>query len=572
MSPFHKMTRHQLHKHPLFLARAEFLDVEQRIQLAYRRAKLVLQTWNLSTQDVRDLTKKFWDMYSDPLYILDGAAFNVLVFSANLYCGTVAPHASKRPDLARLVEQGLNGDIIGTFLLTEVGHGLDTHSVETTATLIHDGFIIHTPHPNAAKHMAPTTPIPGIAKWGVVFARLIAHGEDHGVHPFNIQITDEHGMCPDITSSRLPVRVGAANLDFAITSFNHVHIPSSSFLGTSLDKPIDPYSLLNKYIWRIGVGSASIPLDAANMVAGAATISTDYSFRRHVQRPGSGVVPVITFRTQQLPILQAVASAHVLRAWKGSYIDYLLQPNNDPREWNAMGFVFKATVTRLATHHVVRASERVGAQGLFGHNLMAEWEMDLRAMSIAEGDIVVLSIRLFLNALLKKLVLPEPSHSEALLSRHASSLFMKASSILSSLPDGHRDPGYNQHILPRSESAVLALGHAFAYSAALDSGIPPPLLNLFEVMCIRQDEAWYVENAGLTQVKISEMEDAALTAAVPNLTHYVDSLDVREYVSWIPIQSDERWEGWVSKIKTFRPEDQRPLSVAPKERQISAHL
>jgi hypothetical protein len=40
----------------------------------------------------------------------------------------------------------------GQYCLTEVGHGLDIIHLETTATLLRDGFFdLHTPAPSAAK-------------------------------------------------------------------------------------------------------------------------------------------------------------------------------------------------------------------------------------------------------------------------------------------------------------------------------------------------------------------------------------------------------------------------------------
>lgn len=57
----------------------------------------------------------------------------------------------QRPDLKPIIERGLRCDLFGNMLLSEVGHGLDILSIETTATKVAGGFILNTPHPNAAK-------------------------------------------------------------------------------------------------------------------------------------------------------------------------------------------------------------------------------------------------------------------------------------------------------------------------------------------------------------------------------------------------------------------------------------
>jgi acyl-CoA oxidase len=105
----------------------------------------------LSLTDILTCSQKFWDMQSDPILVRDIGCTNIIACNLNLFVGTVAPFAHKRPDLKALLTKALNFDIIGNLLLTEVGHGLDISSLETTATKVEDGFVLHTPHPDAAK-------------------------------------------------------------------------------------------------------------------------------------------------------------------------------------------------------------------------------------------------------------------------------------------------------------------------------------------------------------------------------------------------------------------------------------
>lgn len=223
--------------------------------------------------------------------------------------------------------------------------------------------------------MPPTTPIPGFQKWAVVFARMFVDGEDRGIHPFLVQTNDDKGMCPGVTSSRLPPRAGSTPLDFAITHFNEVHLPLSAFLGIGLEKPDNVQFLLHYYIRRIGLGTAILPMHVINGLGLIATIGADYSFRRHVQGKGSEKVPIISFRTQQIPILNAVAVAHVFKAWIPNIIEVLMSTDTDPRIIHGVGVVFKATVTRITTIVSQEAGERMGGQGLFGHNLIATMEV-----------------------------------------------------------------------------------------------------------------------------------------------------------------------------------------------------
>ncbi|KAF7799673.1 hypothetical protein EIP86_010913 [Pleurotus ostreatoroseus] len=282
-----------------------------------------------------------------------------------------------------------------------------------------------------------------------------------------------------------------------------------------------------------------------------ATIGTDYSFRRHVQGKGSEKVPIISFRTQQLPVLYATAIAYVLDAWKPRIIKQYVEPGLDRRVRHGMGVVFKTVVCRLVIKYAQDVGERLGAQGTFGHNLLSQMEMDSRGASISEGDILVICIRLFSELLQGRYSLPAPSHPEALLSRHSTHTFADCARQLASFPKGHRDERFNGLLLPQAESAIFALGAAVAYSFALDAGVPKPLLDLFECAMMRMDLVWYSEHAGISAEAFRVREDEAVRAALPDLKHYIDAMGVRPWIS-APIISDEAWNSWTPLLTAHR--------------------
>lgn len=79
---------------------------------------------------------------------------------------------------------------MGSYAQTEIGHGSDVPSLETTATFDRktDEFIIHTPSPTATKYW------PGdlghFSSHTIVFAKLIIDEVTYGVFPFIIQVRD----------------------------------------------------------------------------------------------------------------------------------------------------------------------------------------------------------------------------------------------------------------------------------------------------------------------------------------------------------------------------------------------
>ena len=95
--------------------------------------------------------KPFWDMQADPILVVDVGRANILGCHINLFTGTLGALLPRRPDLMPIVDAAVRGDFFGNFLLSEVAHGLDIMNLETTATQVADGFILHTPHPGASK-------------------------------------------------------------------------------------------------------------------------------------------------------------------------------------------------------------------------------------------------------------------------------------------------------------------------------------------------------------------------------------------------------------------------------------
>ncbi|TCD59765.1 hypothetical protein EIP91_011521, partial [Steccherinum ochraceum] len=388
----------KLYEHPLWTIRHELLSPEDRIRVSYERAKVVIQTWNLTPEEIHTCSTRFWRHQQDPVFAIDPALANIVTCSLNLFVGTLYPLLSGRPYLKPLVEQALRGEIFGNLFLSELGHGLDIQNLETTATMVEDGFVLDSPTDGATKFMAPTLPIAGFERWGVVMSRLIVDGEDRGVHPFLIQTSDKSGMRPGVTNTCLPVRCGSA-LDYSMTRFDHVHLPSTAFLGKSLDPPQDRRTLLHAYIWRIPIGTSAIGMPAVVSAKILACIAADYSMRRHVGPPEERV-PIISFRTQSLPVLYAVAVAHVFSAWMEQVQIFYMDRANAFETWISLGAVFKATVNRMAAQATRDLGERLGAQGLFPQNHTGILETDLRGTSIAEGDILAICIRLYTEILL----------------------------------------------------------------------------------------------------------------------------------------------------------------------------
>ena len=126
---------------------------------------------------------------------------------------------------------------------------------------------------------------------------------------------------------------------------------------------------------------------------------------------------------------------------------------------------------------------------------------------------------------------------------------------LAALPGGHRGPDAEYYLLPQAESAVMALGHAMAYSAARDSGsVPAPLLALYEAGVVRDYAAWFAESGGVPVAVQRQRETDALRAAMPGLPQYAEDLGVRAYVR-ASIVDDATWKWTVKQLVAYRGTD-----------------
>nr|GAT53699.1 predicted protein [Mycena chlorophos] len=385
----------ELAQTPLFQLNTDALPHEERISLGYTRARLVAQAYNFTTEDIRTLSPKFWAMHTDPIWAIDGSAAVLCTLQLNLVAGTLAMFSRKRPDVQAVLDRMLTFEIAGQFWVTELSHGLDAFHMETTATLLESGeWEIHTPNPGAAKYMPPTAPGGSPPAWGVVFARAMVGGEDHGVKPFLFQFHDGKEMLPGIVARLLPPRGGSHPLKHCLTSFEHLRVPASALLGP-VEKPADPRIAFFLNIQRVAIGTLAIGSLGYPSLQIAATIAALYSRRRTVldtftQQPKT----IFEFQTQKIPICTATAQAFVIEAFQDRCVKIFCDADVDWRVRHAIAAIGKVVMLDHAQEANLTLGERCGAQGLYTVNQLTAMHADLRGTAIAEGDMLAISIHL----------------------------------------------------------------------------------------------------------------------------------------------------------------------------------
>jgi acyl-CoA oxidase len=215
----------------------------------------------------------------------------------------------------------------------------------------------------------PATSPCGYKKVGIVAAKLVIDGNSKGTRHFIVPICDEKEMYRGVTCYPLPPRPGTSPLDFSVTQFDHVLLPHSALLGDEL------YSVDTRKAWwdemsRIPVGTFAIGLSAVQGLKQVAFIAGKYSLSRHVAGKESVPVPIISFGTQQILILEAVATAHVMDAWWPSQTKILQIQSIPFATRHAVAVFFKTTVLRHTLLYAPILAERCGAQGTLEPNFM----------------------------------------------------------------------------------------------------------------------------------------------------------------------------------------------------------
>ncbi|PLN80602.1 acyl-CoA dehydrogenase/oxidase [Aspergillus taichungensis] len=543
----------------LFRLGTESAGADERINISYQRARAVAKTYDMKIHDVIDLSPKFWQLHQDFVAAFDFAAYTLVTIQLNLAAGTLAPFAVSSRERGLLLEDILSFKVSAQYMLTEVGHGLDARNLETTATLLPNGdFDLHTPNSNAAKIMPPSWPRAGFPRVAVVFARLIVQDEARGLRPFIVWLNDGETMCAGVTAKLLFARTGSKPLDHTITTFSHVRLPFSALLG-SLETPANERDNFLSITRRIHVGSLALTMGLIPLLKRAVFVAGRYSINRQIGGPKNEPISIISLRTQQQPILYALAKIAVLEAYAQESIRLFQDPTLGPDVKQGIVAAFKAVGTQ-ATHSALFAlTARCGARGLYAENHIIESLVDSHGISIAEGDTLALSIRFGTELLLGRYQPPPPKDPKNILARHEKGLLDESRLLLKGISGGHRSSEFNSLILPRCQPIVQAIGHRLAYEAALEAGVDQNLLRLFKTGVMLQDPSWYVQHAGISRESMFADEAQALDSVLPQLDGLLNQTGVQPYCS-APILSQDSWEAFVDQLETREGTKSRALS------------
>ncbi|MDE0573130.1 acyl-CoA dehydrogenase family protein [Demequina sp. B12] len=325
--------------------------------------------------------------------------------------GTAWHHEQFLPAITNLT-------LLGGFAMTELGHGSDVASVETTITYVPetDEYEIHSPTPTATKAYIGNAATHGTM--AAVFGQLIVDGTGHGVHTVLVPLRDDNGRdLPGVTTGDHGHKGGLLGVDNGTIRFDHVRVPRAMLLnrygGVNADgtyeSPIDnPNRRFFTMLGTLVRGRVCVGGGAGVAARRALSIATRHALNRR-QFPAAGRdggVLLLDYLTHQRRLLPRIAQSYALGFAQNELIRDLVKvqgeepsTEEDQRNLETRAAGMKAVTTWFANDAVQEAREACGGAGYMSENHIVEIRRDIDIFATFEGDNTVL-MQLVTKALL----------------------------------------------------------------------------------------------------------------------------------------------------------------------------
>jgi acyl-CoA oxidase len=299
--------------------------------------------------------------------------------------------------------------LLGCYAMTEIGHGSDVASLQTTLTYDAgtDEIVVHSPTPSSMKAYIGGAAVD--ARMAVVYGQLWVGEDCHGVHAILVPIRDESGQTlPGVTAGDHGAKGGLAGVDNGTLVFDHVRVPRQMLLnryGGVTEEGVYESAIDNpgrRFFTMLGtLVRGRISIAAGGAVAGrkGLSVATRYALaRRQFSAPGhEGEVLLIDYLAHQRKLFPAIATAYALQFAQNELServqDLHAAPEKDQRaqrelETRAAGM--KAVATRFGNDTLQMCREACGGAGYMAENGLTLARQDADVFATFEGDNTVL--------------------------------------------------------------------------------------------------------------------------------------------------------------------------------------
>src|SRR4051812_38514562 len=327
--------------------------------------------------------------------------------------GGAGHHLGTRKHHEGYLAQIASLELVGSFAMSETGHGSNVQQVETTATWDADAgeFVVETPRESAQKDYIGSAARDG--QIAVVFCQLLVDGESRGVHALLVPIRDDGGTpAGGVEISDCGEKLGLNGVDNGRLSFHGVRVDRDALLDRYAQvtpegeyrSPIENrnrrfFTMLGTLVQgRVSVGGAAI-----SATKSALAIAVRHGARRRQFGPPDSEeeLPLLDFRVHQRRLLPALATTYALHFAQADVVTELdrifgaigeegEETERDRRELETRAAGLKAIATWHATETIQTCREACGGAGYLITNRLPELRADTDVFTTFEGDNTIL--------------------------------------------------------------------------------------------------------------------------------------------------------------------------------------
>jgi acyl-CoA oxidase len=326
-----------------------------------------------------------------------------------LFGGAVARLGTQRHHAAYL-EDIMTGRLLGSFAMTEVGHGSNVQALETTAKYDDstDELVIDSPTESATKTYIGNAARD--ARMAVVFAELSTTEGHHGVHAVLVPVRDDDGNAlPGVEIGDNGAKGGLPGVDNGTFAFHHVRVPKANLLNalggidddghyqSDIENPNHRFfTMLGTLVrGRVCVGGGS---GSAAKKALAIALRYGGTRRQFAEADGEQETVVLDYLAHQRKLLPRLAKSIALSFAQNAVTERLQELQGDgadrddeaQRELESRVAGLKAVTTWHALDTIQVCREACGGAGYLAENQLTQMRSDVDVFTTFEGDNTVL--------------------------------------------------------------------------------------------------------------------------------------------------------------------------------------
>ncbi|GAA4023248.1 hypothetical protein GCM10022247_54460 [Allokutzneria multivorans] len=454
--------------------------------------------------------------------MVDPRVFHVLFLHHCMAMGAATGHGAAPADLAELT----SGAAIGAVLMTELGHGNSIADIRTQAVYEPgtDEFVLRSPGAGAAK-FPPNVAADGVARLGVVGARLVVEGVDRGVALFLVRLRDASGPRPGVViKAQEPTSL--LSLDYASVRFDDVRLPRSAWLADGAEVSesgefhdrLEPLARTERStsFGRFAWGAVSVGLAA--VARSAVAIALGHAQRRLASGREIAEQPVILYPNQQRLLFTALAEAVAATALARRAVENCWQPEQPSRSQLRAASLAKVLCVRLAERAVSRCRAATGALGFFSVNRLLDYQGLALAFTSAGSDNQLVSLEA------ARTLVADNSTETA----EDSPLWIREVWLRSRLRSKVAQGGFTAE-LDLAEQLAQAHATRLLFQVLAEEEIDEDLYRLLKLLELSEHDGWYLSAGVLSAERTRSLpEEIGNTCArlLPRVGDLVAALDV----------------------------------------------